>query len=315
MSGERATLLQLNPLSGYLEEGLRQRFNVVRWFELGETERSAWLARCATAVRAVVAGGQVGCANELMDRLPALGIIAVNGVGLDKVDLEHARDRGVRVTSTPDVLTADVADLAVGLIIALLRAIPAADRYVRSGEWERGDRPLGHTVSGRRFGIVGLGRIGSALAERLAAFGPVAYTSRQRKAARYEFHSDVKALARASDVLVVACAATPATHHLVDAAVIETLGPDGYLVNVTRGSIVDEAAVVAALDTGRLAGAALDVFANEPHVPRALCASPRTVLTPHIASATVETRTRMADLVLANLDAFLAAAPLPSASV
>jgi lactate dehydrogenase-like 2-hydroxyacid dehydrogenase len=315
MSGERATVLQMNPLSGYLEERLRERLDVVRWFEIETARRASWLTQHAASVRAVVAGGDFGCSNELMDRLPALGIIAIHGVGLDKVDLEHARRRGVRVTTTPGVLAEDVADLAVGLIISLLRAIPAADAHVRSGAWENGAPPLGRKVSGRRFGVVGLGRIGAAIAERLAVFGPVAYTCRQRRATHYVFYPDPITLARASDVLVIACALNETTHRLIGDAVIEALGPDGYLINIARGSILDEAAVARALESGRLRGAALDVFENEPHVPQSLRANSRTVLTPHIASATIETRTQMADLVLKNLDAFFAGEPLPSAVI
>jgi lactate dehydrogenase-like 2-hydroxyacid dehydrogenase len=256
-------------------------------------------------VEAVITGGHLGCSNALIDALPALGIVAINGVGVDKVDLVHARDRGVRVSSTPGVPTEDVADLAVGLIISLLRAIPQGDAHVRGGGWECGDRPLGRKVTGRRFGIVGLGQIGRAIAARLAVFGPIAYTSPRRKDVPYEYYADLLKLARGCDVLVLACTANATTRKLIDARVLETLGPEGYLINVARGSVVDEAALIAALDSGGLAGAALDVFEDEPRVPAALRASPKVVLTPHIASATVESRTRMADVLLRDLDAFL----------
>jgi lactate dehydrogenase-like 2-hydroxyacid dehydrogenase len=248
-----------------------------------------------------------------MDALPALGIIAINGVGIDKVDQHVARARNVRVTTTPGVLTEDVADLAIGLIIALLRNIPAADAYVRAGRWPGGDMPLARKVSGRRFGIVGLGQIGAAIAARLTPFGHVAYTDLARKPCAYEFHDDAIALARASDILVIASSANESTRHLINAEVLQALGPRGYLVNVARGSIVDETALIAALESGALAGAALDVFAAEPHVPTALRTHPNVLLTPHIASATSETRTLMADAVLANLDAFLAGKPPPGA--
>lgn len=304
------TALQLCPFSPSLEAGLAERFDVVRWFDLDDGARAAWLAERASEVRAVATGGHLGCGNELIALLPRLGIIAINGVGFDKVDLEFARAHGVRVTTTPDVLTEDVADLAVGLIVALLRALPASDAYVRAGHWLNGDMPLGRKVSGRRFGIVGLGRIGSAVAARLAPFGPVSYTDIVRKDVDYAFHDDLHELARASDILVLASAANASTRHLIDRSVLEALGPEGYLVNVARGSLLDEAALVAALEEGRIAGAALDVFADEPHVPVALRESSRVVLAPHIASATVETRQNMAALVLANLDAFIAGEPL-----
>jgi lactate dehydrogenase-like 2-hydroxyacid dehydrogenase len=315
MNESRTTAIQLCPLSSYLEAGLGGRFELIRWFDLSEAERATFLARRSTAVRAVITGGHVGCGNELMEALPSLGIVAINGVGTDKIDLELARARGVRVTTTPGTLTDDVADLAIGLIIALLRGIPAADAHVRAGRWPQGDRPLGRKVSGRRFGIVGLGQIGSAIAHRLAAFGPVAYTDTRPQAMPYEFHDTLLSLARSSDVLVVACPANASTHHLINGAVIDALGPNGYLINVARGSIVDEPVLAAALTEDRLAGAALDVFENEPEVPEALRTSGNVVLTPHIASATLETRTRMADLVLKSLDDFFAGAPLSTAAV
>jgi len=313
MTDSRPTALQLCPFSPYLEAGLADRFDLVRWFELTDADQRTWLSGGAGSVRAVATGGHIGCPSPLMEALPNLWIVAINGVGFDKVDLDLAKKRGVRVTTTPGALTDDVADLAVGLIISLLRAIPAADAHVRRGAWPSAERPLGRKVTGQRFGIVGLGHIGSAIAVRLAAFGPVAYTATSPKAVDYPFHADVHALAEMSDVLVVACAANAATRHLINAQVLERLGPESYVVNVARGSVLDEVALIAALEEGRIAGAALDVFEDEPNVPEALRASDRVVVTPHIASATVQTRVAMADRVLANLDAFLAGTPLPSA--
>ncbi|MEJ1963351.1 MAG: 2-hydroxyacid dehydrogenase [Gammaproteobacteria bacterium] len=315
MNDPRAAALQLCPFSDYLEVQLRARFEVIRWFELSEPERAAWLKQRAASVRAVITGGQFGISNELMQALPSLGMITINGVGVDKVDLQLARSRGVRVTTTPGTLTDDVADLAIGLIIGLLRNIPAADAYLRAGRWPKGEYPLARKVSGRRFGVVGLGAIGLAIAGRLAAFGPVAYTGPRQKPVPYEFHPDVVTLAKASDVLVLACPANASTRHLIDAAVLDALGADGYLINVARGAVVDETALIAALEEGRLAGAALDVFENEPHVPEALRASSKVVLTPHVASATVETRVQMADLILENLDALIHGTPPPTAVV
>jgi lactate dehydrogenase-like 2-hydroxyacid dehydrogenase len=315
MTPRRAWALQLCPLSAYLEAGLAERFEVIRWFDLDADEKLAWLGLGAGAVRAVVTAGHVGCANELMEALPSLGIVAINGVGFDRVDLELARRRGVRVTTTPGALADDVADLAVGLTIGLLRGVARADAFVRAGGWPKGEAPLARKMTGRRFGIVGLGHIGSAIAHRLSAFGPVAYTGPNRKDAPYRFVPDLDALALTSDVLIVACPATASTRHLVDARILEALGADGVLVNISRGSIVDEMALIAALGEGRLAGAALDVFEHEPHVPQALRDCPNVLLTPHIASATIETRIRMADIVLENLDAFLAGKSPPTALV
>jgi lactate dehydrogenase-like 2-hydroxyacid dehydrogenase len=313
MTTTRAVALQLSPFSDYLEAGLTARFEVIRWFELEPSAQSDWLRARASSVRAVATAGHVGCSPALMTALPALGLIAINGVGLDKVDLGLARSRGVTVSTTPGALSEDVADLAVGLLISLLRNIPAADAFVRAGRWPLGEFPLARKITGRRFGVVGLGHIGAALAARLAPFGPVAYSGPRPKDVPYAYHADTLSLARASDVLLIACPANVSTRHLVGADVLAALGPGGYLVNVSRGSVVDEAALIAALETGRLAGAALDVFENEPRVPAALCASGRVVLTPHMASATVETRTRMADIVLANLDATLSGRPCPTA--
>jgi lactate dehydrogenase-like 2-hydroxyacid dehydrogenase len=311
MPAHRPAALQLCPFSAYLETALAQRFEVIRWFSLSDIERAHCLHEKAPAVRAVITGGHVGCSNVLMAALPALGIIAINGVGVDKVDLPFARSRGVRVGTTPGALTDDVADLAVGLIISLLRAIPAADAYVRGGDWPKGERPLARKVTGRRFGVVGLGHIGAAVAARLAPFGQVAYTGPRPKSAPYEYHADLLSLARDCDVLILTLPASPATRHLVNAAVFDALGPEGYLINVARGSLVDEVALIAALRAGRLAGAALDVYEDEPNVPDALRQCPNVVLTPHMASATVETRTRMADVVLMNIDACLRGEPEP----
>ncbi|MET0292845.1 MAG: 2-hydroxyacid dehydrogenase [Steroidobacteraceae bacterium] len=314
MPNELPVALQLCPFSAFLEAGLSLRFEVIRWFKLDEAAQSKFLVERANTVRAVVSGGHIGCPNELMSSLPKLGVIAINGVGLDKVDLPFATSRGVAVGNTPGVLTEDVADLAVGLIIDLLRGIAASDAYVKAGKWPGGDRPLGRKVSGRRFGIVGLGRIGQAIAARLAPFGPVSYTGPKPKTVPFNYQPDLLQLARDSEVLVVACPATSETRKLIGDAVFEALGKDGYLVNVSRGSVVDEPALVAALRDGRIAGAALDVFENEPEVPAGLRTGDRTVLTPHIASATVETRVRMADMVLANLDAWRSGKPLPTAA-
>lgn len=315
MDDQAPVVLQMHPFSEYLESRLKTRFEVVRWFELSDPQKSAFLQQRSAAVRAVVTGGHIGCSDDLVRTLGSLGIIAIHGVGVDKVNLALARERGIRVTTTPGTLSEDVADLAVGLTISLLRAIPSSDAYVRAGHWPRGEKALAHKVTGRRFGIVGLGNIGSAIAARLAPFGPVAYTGPRRKPVPYSFHENVLGLATDSDVLVVACPANSATHHLIGAAVLGALGAEGYLVNISRGAVVDEAALIAALDGGRIAGAALDVFEKEPHVPAELLASEKVVLTPHVASATVETRKLMSDIVLGNLDAYLAGEPPPTAVV
>ena len=224
-----------------------------------------------------------------------------------------ARERNIPVTNTPGILTDEVADLAIGLMLASARQIVFADRYVRDGSWgSKGPIPLGRSVGGKTMGVIGLGGIGRAIADRGAAFRMrVIYTGPRRKPhAPYEYVGDVVELARQSDYLMVACKGGPDTHHLVSAAVIDALGPNGTLINVARGSVVDEAALVAALVDGRLAGAGLDVFADEPNVPEALLTLDNVVLLPHVGSGTVETRAAMEALTLRNLDEFLASGRL-----
>jgi hydroxypyruvate reductase len=304
-------VLQLAPLIASGEEELHRKYRVYRWEELQDRDR--WLDEHKGSIRAVVTGGHLGITNDMLERLPSLGLIAVAGVGYEKVDLEMARGRGIRVTNTPDILTEDVADLAIGLMISTLRKITAADRYVRSGHWKAKNMELATKVHGRRYGILGFGRIGQAVAERLEGFrGMIAYTARERKEVPYAYHSTLLDLAKASDVLFVTVAGGPATRNLVGREVFDTLGPSGFLINVARGSIVDEPALIAALRDKRLGGAGLDVYADEPMVPEELMASPNVTLTPHIGSATVDARMAMANLTLRNLDAFFSGNPLPT---
>ena len=283
----------------------------------GAPDRDRLVAEVGPRVRAVVTGGGTGVSNAIMDACPNLGIVAINGVGTDAVDLKHAAGRGVRVTNTPDVLTDDVADLAMGLMIAGSRRMMVGDRFVRAGRWPNGGLPLARKVTGKRLGILGLGRIGLAIAQRAAGFDmDIAYTNRKpRSDVSYRFVASPVDLARESDILIVAASAGPDARNMVNRAVIEALGPDGLLVNVARGAVVDEPELVAALTDGRLGGAALDVFANEPHAPEALFGLDNVVLQPHQASATIETRMAMGNLVLANLSAFFAGQPLPTAVV
>lgn len=256
-------------------------------------------------VRGIVTRGNYAVPRGVIERLPRLGMIASMGVGYDLVDLAAAREHGVLVTNTPDVLNDAVAELCIGLLFALLRRLPQADRHVRGGAWKEGVFPPGTTLAGKRVGIVGLGRIGKDIARRLAPFGvSIAYHGRTDQHLHWPWQPDLRALARDSDVLVLITPGGEGTRHLVGAAVLEALGPQGFLINVARGSVVDEAALLAALEGRRIAGAALDVFENEPEIDARFLALDNVVLTPHVGSATHETRAAMARLTLDNLRQF-----------
>jgi lactate dehydrogenase-like 2-hydroxyacid dehydrogenase len=304
-------LLLLSAVRPALLAALEDSYTIHKFYE--ESDQPGFLADHAAKIEGVVTGGHIGIPPDLMAALPGLRIIGINGVGYDRVDLEAARARGIRVTNTPDVLTADVADLAVGLTIALLRRLPQAHAHVTAGKWPSAEMPLTRKVSGKRFGIMGMGRIGQAVAKRLAAFdGVIGYMANSDKQGGYTRYPSVEALAASSDVLVVCAAASAATRRIVGRAVFDALGPNGALVNIARGSIIDEPELVRALQDGRLGGAALDVFESEPNVPPALLALENVVLTPHVASATDETRTAMGQLMMDNLAAYFAGRPLPT---
>jgi lactate dehydrogenase-like 2-hydroxyacid dehydrogenase len=272
----------------------------------------AAFALLAPNIVGIAAGGESTVSRSLLEQLPNLKLVSVFGVGYDGIDVPAAIDRGVMVTHTPGVLTDDVADLAMGLMLAVSRQIVQADQHVRLGRWPTGPMPLGRKVSGSCLGIVGLGRIGAAIARRAVAFDMlVAYTARTEKPATgFQFYATVEQLAAAVDFLVVITPGGQGTRHLINASVLSALGPNGYLINVARGSVVDEQALIEALQDGRIAGAGLDVFAAEPHVPEALWRMPNVVLTPHMASATHQTRRAMADLAFANMQAGVAGQPL-----
>ena len=302
-------VLAVAKLSPLLQPQLEAAFTVHD--RLHQTDPAA-LAEAAPRIRAIVGSGESKIPAELMAQLPALEVISIMGVGYDGVDVAAAKASGVMVTHTPNVLNDDVADLALGLMLAAARQLPAADRYVREGHWTGGPMPLARKMSGARLGLVGMGRIGQAIAQRAAAFGmPSAYTARSAKAALpYRYFPDARTLAADSDFLVVITPGGAGTRKLIDAEVLKALGPQGILVNVARGSVVDEAALVQALEDGTIAGAGLDVFENEPHVPERLRALPHVVLAPHIGSATGQTRQAMADLAFNNLRAHFAGEPV-----
>jgi lactate dehydrogenase-like 2-hydroxyacid dehydrogenase len=263
------------------------------------------LAAEGTRIRGLVQGGGTVTPPTLLDALPKLEIISVFGVGYDGVPVDYCRQRAIKVTNTPDVLTDDVADVAVGLIMMTGRGFVRLNRFVHAGEWEKRGPELTTKLSGKRVGILGLGRIGKAIAERVRALGmDVSYTGRNRQDVPYRFVPALKALAAESDFLVVASPGGAATRHIVNADVLAALGKKGTIVNIARGSIIDEEALVAALASGTIKGAGLDVFADEPHIPAALLTMDNVVLLPHVGSATNETRKAMGDLCKANLDAW-----------
>jgi lactate dehydrogenase-like 2-hydroxyacid dehydrogenase len=270
------------------------------------TDPAGLLASVGKSIRGLVQGGGTVTPASLLDALPKLEIISVFGVGYDGVPVDYCRKRGIKVTNTPDVLTDDVADAAVGLVMMTGRGFAKADRFVRAGEWARRGFELTTKLGGKKVGIVGLGRIGKAIALRLCAMGmQIAYTGRKAQPdAPYRFVPDLAQLA------TVAIPGGDATRALVDARILSALGPKGTIVNIARGSIIDETALIAALQSGSIKGAGLDVFVDEPNVPTALLSMDNVVLLPHVGSATRETRGAMADLCKANLDAWFVGKPL-----
>ena len=301
--------LVLHRAGSRLPEALNARIATFCELHRADTPEAlaAALARDGQRYTGLITSAAIGADAALIEALPALKVISSLGVGLDRIDLPAAAQRGVAVGYTPDVLNDCVADMAWALMLDVMRGLSQADRYVRRGDWVRGTPlPLGRRVSGSRLGMVGLGRIGQTIARRAGGFDmSVRYHSRRPvEGVAWVHEPQLIELARWADVLVVITAGGPATRHLINAEVLDALGPEGFLVNVARGSVVDEAALVEALAERRIAGAGLDVFEDEPQVPEALFALDNVVLAPHIASATRDTRQAMADLVHDNLKAF-----------
>jgi len=296
-------ILQLAPLRPEIQQQLEQRYRV--------HPRDA-LESVADRIRGIVTNGARGPAADIIDKLPKLEIIACGSVGYDSIAVEHARAKGIAVTNTPEVLNDDVADLAIALMIMTARQLVASDRHVREGKWLKGEYPLARRASGKRVGLLGMGRIGRAIARRAEAMNnSIVYHSRRPVPdVPWRHCPDLVAMAREVDFLIAILPATPQTQKIVSRAVLEALGPDGIFVNVARGAVVDEAALVELLQDGKLGGAGLDVFAQEPKVPEALFPMNNVVLQPHVGSATVETRRAMSQLVLDNLDAHFAGKPL-----
>jgi lactate dehydrogenase-like 2-hydroxyacid dehydrogenase len=311
MAGEKADILLVGPLRPLMVDGLSAAVNV---HKLAETkDRNAFLAELAPRVRAVAVSGPVEPINEaLMGRFPRLEIVSSFGVGYDHVDAKWAGAHGITVTNTPDVLNEEVADTALGLLLCTVREFPQAERYLRAGKWVEKAYPLSKgTLRDRTVGIVGMGRIGKAIARRLDAFGvPVVYHSRNPQASvPYRYYPNLVDMARDVDTLMVIVPGGASTQNMINAAVLEALGPNGILINMARGSVVDEPALIKALKERKIMSAGLDVFVKEPVVPQELIDMEHVVLFPHLGSASVATRRAMDQLVVDNLLAWAAGKP------
>ncbi|MGV3659193.1 MAG: 2-hydroxyacid dehydrogenase [Prosthecobacter sp.] len=304
-------LLILAPLPDFLMEPLKAGHACHDYFHAADKE--ALLAEVGAQIRGIVMAGGSVAPVALLERLPQLEIISVFGVGYDGVPVDWCRAHGIRVTNTPDVLTEDVADTAVALVLMTSRRLVEANRYLHAGAWaQQGQFPLAHALGGKLAGIVGLGRIGKAIARRLEAHGMrIAYHGRTRQAeVAWPHFGSLNELAGAADFLIVACPGGAATKHLINAGILDALGSKGTLINISRGTVVDEAALITALQSGTIRGAGLDVFENEPQVPATLLECANAILLPHLGSGTHETRQAMGALVVGNLAAHFSGGPL-----
>ena len=307
-------ILQIGPYPSWDVEALEKSFTLHRYFEA--QDKSAFVAERADRIRGIATRGELGADRDLIASLPNLEVISVYGVGFDAVDLDTARERGIRVTNTPDVLTKDVADLGVAMMLAAARGIVGAEAWVRSGDWEKkGLYPLQSRVHGKRAGILGLGRIGFEIAKRCVAFDmDIAYSDLEARefAKDWAFIQDPEDLAARSDFLFVTLTGGPATRHVVNKPVLEALGPKGMIINVSRASNIDETALLDALQNNTLGFAALDVFEDEPNLDPRFLEIDNLLLQPHHASGTTETRKAMGRLVRENLEAHFAGRDLPT---
>ncbi len=301
----KQSVVQVNPVFQPTQTLLEEQYIVHRLWEV--QDKASFLAGIAGEVTGVVTDGGSGASADLLRQLPKVGAVTVFGVGVDAVDLDYCKAKGIRVGNTPDVLTDDVADLAIALALGSFRQLSFAHNYTCAGRWVNdGAAPLTRKFSGSHVGIFGLGRIGAAIAKRAEGFDcQISYCNRnQRSDVSYQYFSDLKTMAEAVDCLIIGVAPTPDMRGVVDAEVLSALGPNGHLVNISRGWVVNEADLVNALVQKQLGGAGLDVFEDEPNVPEALFSLPNVVLQPHVASGTVETRTAMGNLMLENLENF-----------
>lgn len=289
---------------------LSKHFNVLRFSH--DRDPEAVIRENRDDIVGVISVPSLGVSRSLIEALPNLEIISQFGVGIDNIDLAAAKERNIAVTNTPELVTNDTADIALALLLGVARRTMEADLFVRIGKWKNGSLGMSTSLTGKKAGILGLGRIGKAIAQRAAAFEmDILYHSRSEKeGVEYEYVPSVKELAEKSDFLICACPGTAETENIVNADILEALGSDGFLINIARGSVVDEDALLVALTNQQIAGAGLDVFKNEPHVPEALFKMDNVVLFPHIGTATIETRSQMGQLVLGNLLAHFKGEPL-----
>lgn len=311
-SSTKPDLLVIRALMPDQMAQLESEFSLLRFDQAND--KDAFLSKVGPQIRGVVTSGATGFSRNMLASLPALEIVASSSVGTDSIDVVSCHEKGIHVTNTPDVLNDDVADLGIGLILNALRCLGAGHDYVRSGDWARkGMMPLTTAVTGKRLGIVGLGRIGHELANRAAALKmQIFYTGRTRQDVGYTFHDSLIDLAQNTDILALTCPGGKQTHHIVDAAVLKALGPQGWVVNLSRGSVIDEAALLDALTHRTIAGAALDVYDNEPNIDPRFTTLNNAILYPHHASGTTATREAMSQLVVDNLRAHFQHKPLVS---
>lgn len=307
---KRALLVMGNQILPEQMEKLEERFDVIRLWK--ERDPESVLQARKNDIVAIASAYFMPVSRNLIENLPNLEIISQFAVGFDNIDLAAAKDRGVAVTNTPEVLTEETADTAMCLLLAVAKRVCEGDMFVRVGKWLNGSLPLGSSLNGKTVGIVGMGRIGQAIAKRCEAFGmTIKYQGpRKKDNVAYAFEPDITKLAEISDYLILACPGGAETRHLVQMPVLEALGPKGFLINISRGSVVHEDDLITALQEKKIAGAGLDVFQNEPHVREEFIKMDNIVLLPHIGSATVETRAKMGELVVQNLLAHFNGDPL-----
>lgn len=306
-------VLILAPVMDYLMEKLAANYQVYKLFEMDDS--ASFLARQGEEIVGIVTRGDIGVGNSVLELLPRLGIIAIFGVGTDAVDLDYARQRGIIVTITPGVLTDDVADMAMGLVLATSRRLCLGDGFVRAGKWLKGGMPLAAKVTGKKLGIFGMGKIGQAIARRAAGFDmQIGYTDRQQiTELPYTYLADLPALAARSDILIVAISGGKNSVGIINQEIFSVMPKHAILINIARGTLVNQDDLISALQNKEIGGAGLDVFADEPNVPQALIAMDNVVLQPHVASATVETRIQMSDIVYENIEAFFNGKAAPTA--